>query len=434
MRPAIALTIVDKRAILHMRQRLEMMKENRVIALLIGSAFLLRACFVLFFADLEHVNYWEYGEIARNLHAGKGYSLFSFDGERFTLYSAPGSTTYPSAYMPPGYVAFLYPFFFTGDLATRTAIILLAQAILGAASAFFMFRFMSRHVSRRAAPLGAAIMGFLPEFVYASGSITPTVLFHLLFLALLPLLYELRTDPTSKSEILAAVLMCALIYVRSEIALFAGLVILALLVRGKTKSALRIGLIVVILILPWQIRNLVVFGEWVPFTTNAGLNFFRGHNNLELGTFSDDAIFSGLRNLPPGKEFEPAQNRLYFRRALDCISEDPAAEVKHSLSKFLQLWFWNPSDSRTTSAFYLVPWFLLLVCAIWGALRGAAWKTHWILVSFILYSTAIALAFFVLPRYQTMMKVALVPFAATGILAFRDHIRGRRTTTPSGEV
>jgi hypothetical protein len=235
-------------------------------------------------------------------------------------------------------------------------------------------------------------------------------------------LYLLRRESSFSARLVTGLLMGGLIYLRSEFALFAGLILLVMTLEKNRKNALRMALIVLALIAPWQIRNAIVFGEWFPFTTSAGLNFFRGHNASALGTFSDESILTGFQSLPPGREFEPALNRLYVRRALECIKEDPSFEVKNTAMKMFQFWFWDPNDPRSTHPLYLVPWILLLGCAAWGALKESLWKSHRYLSLFLLYSMAIAVAFFVLPRYQTMMKVGLVPFAAVGLLDLLDRL------------
>jgi 4-amino-4-deoxy-L-arabinose transferase-like glycosyltransferase len=401
-----------------------MTKERTLLLSLLAAAVLLRACYVLWFTDLAHANYWEYGRIAGNLQLGKGYSLYSFNGTRYTIHGTPESVTYPSAYMPPGYVLFLYPFYSLSEPATRSALVLLLQAILGSTAALAMYAFLSRHVSKRAAPIGAAIMAFFPEFVYATGSITPTIFFHLFFLLLLFVLYDLRQQRSRRAELLTALLTGILICFRSEFALFAGIILLIMAAEKRWKSSLRIALLVLALTAPWQIRNALVFGEWIPFTTSGGLNFFRGHNASALGTFSDEYILTGFQALPPGKDFEPALNRLYASRALECIKADPSFEIRNTAVKLFQFWFWDPSDPRSTHPLYVVPWLLLLGCATWGALRGSLWKSHRLLAIFLLYSTAVAVIFFVLPRYQTMMKVGLVPFAAIGVLHLWDRFAG----------
>jgi 4-amino-4-deoxy-L-arabinose transferase-like glycosyltransferase len=397
-------------------------ERKTIIALvLVGLAF--RAAFILFFADLSLDSYWEYGEIARNLHLGKGYSLFHNEGGRYEFHSSPSASPYPSAYMMPGYVALLYPFFFLNDVTLRNVLLLLLQGLIGGGCVVLIYRFTARFMGRRDALAAAALMACLPEFVYASGSSTPTVLFHLLLLALLPVLYDLWNADSLRAELAAGALFAALVYIRPETALFAAAVLAGLLLAGRARSALRLGIVITLLVSPWQIRNAVVFHEWIPFTTNGGLNFFRGHNDLQLGTFADDVIIQGLRDLPQGREFEPEMSRLYISRAFQYIAEEPSHELAHDAEKFLQLWFWNSDDPRSANPLYRVPWLILLGAGGFGMVRTKAWSRHRILVLYLVCATTVAILFFVLPRYQTMMKVALLPFAGAGVVSVWDTLK-----------
>ena len=409
-----------------------MLKGTGGIAAVVLVALILRTAYICFFVDLSRDYYWEYGEIAKNLHMGKGYSLFDYDGARFEFRASPSAAPCPSAFMMPGYVAFLYPFLAVTEIEVRNALILFVQALIGAGGVFLMFRFTDRYAGRREALVAAAVMACLPEFVYASGSYTPTVLFHLMFLALLPVVYGLWAGHTLRSELGAGALLAALIYIRPEIALFAAVCLVALLLGRRQRVALHVGAVIVILLLPWQIRNAVVFHEWIPFTTSGGLNFFRGHNSLELGTFADDAILQGFSGLPRGSGFEPELSRLYFRRACVYIGAEPAEEFVRTAKKLMQLWIRDSSDPRSMSFLYLIPWLFVLAGAVTGVVRGAAWRRHRILILYLVCASAVAVVFLVLPRYQTMMKVALVPFTAMGVISVWDMLRPKNGVEPSG--
>jgi len=402
-----------------------MLRGTRVVFLLALVALIVRISYLFLFVDLSRDYYWEYGELARNLHMGKGYSLFYPAGDLYVLRASPSASPYPSAYMMPGYVAFIFPFFFLSDVVVRNTLLLLVQGVIGAAAVVLMFRFAERFVGRREASVAALVMACLPEFVYASGSYTPTVLFQCIFLLLLPVLYGLWEEHSRRSEYAAGALFAGLVYIRPELVLFGAGCLLLLMVGRRGVIALRVGVVLVLLVLPWQIRNAVVFHEWIPLTTNSGLNFFRGHNDLELGSFADDAIIQGLRDLPPGRDFEPALSRLYFKRAFAYIGTEPAQEFARTASKLEQLWYRDPSDPRSANLVYIVPWLVLLASAAAGLARSTVRRQHRVLILYLGCTTAVAIVFFVLPRYQTMMKVALVPFAAVGLLAGWDMLRRR---------
>ncbi len=400
-------------------------RSRTLLFSIVAAALIVRCFYLFFFVDLSRDYYWEYGEIAKNLHMGKGYSLFFHQGEKIEFHTSPAVSPYPSAYMMPGYVGVLYPLFLIDNVVLRNALLLLLQALVGTAAVALMFRFIRTYVGRREAFVAAAIMGFLPEIIYASGSYTPTVLFHLLFLLILPVLYLLRDRDSLRWELAAGMLFACIIYIRPELSLFAILFLFGLLFAGRRRAAFRVGIVALLLVLPWQIRNAAVFQEWIPFTTSGGLNFFRGHNETELGSFGDETTIEGLRDLPHGKDFEPEMSRLFYRRAIEIIDTKPMHEFGRTGAKLDQLWFRDPADARSASLLYVVPWIVVLASAAAGLLRHGTWATHRILLLYLVCSTIVAVVFFVLPRYQTMMKVAVIPFSAIGFVWLWDTVRSK---------
>ena len=78
-------------------------------------AILMIACILRIIVALVMVNfstdfYWEYGEIAKNILAGRGYSLYYISNNDLAFRFNPSVTPFPSALMAPGYVGFLLPF------------------------------------------------------------------------------------------------------------------------------------------------------------------------------------------------------------------------------------------------------------------------------------------------------------------------------------
>lgn len=409
--------------------------KSLVAVLLLGV--ILRVVYVLLFVDLGHIQYWEYGEIVNNLLAGKGYSLFHFDGLRNTILFDPGASPDPSAWMAPGYVAFLVPFFYIPIITLRNALVLFVQIVFGGILILTTYRFTRDHFSAKAAMYAAAITAILPEFIYATASVTPTLLYQLGIVAVLGLLYP-ATPVDLRKAILIALISAGLVAIRPEFLLFVGLTMVLLIYRRQVRAAMVIVAVVVLFLLPWQLRNYSVFGEWVPLTTSGGLNLFRGHNEVQIGAWSDDYIEQHVPSIAHGPRFELELNALYEARALDFARSHPLLEIENSGLKVVRFWFFDPSDGRTTRLLYIVPWGLMLLLALVGIFRSRGWTFHRVSLLFLGYSTLIVIVFFVLPRYQTMMKIALVPFAAVGLewmlnSQFIRSIRWRRPffrTTP----
>lgn len=400
--------------------------RRRQILFLLAGTVILRLVYMLLFVDLGRDYYWEYGEIAKNLLAGNGYALHHLEGETVSARFVPGASPVPSAFMPPGYVLFLTPFLAVDDVPLRNVLLVGTQSLLAAGAVLLIFQLTRRVFGETAAIAAALLAAVLPEFIYAVGSYTPTVLFHLLIAALLTLLYGMKGEPPRATVAGAAVLGAALIALRSETALFV-VVCSAIIMRvqGWKRAVLFVSL-VVLLHAPWLVRNTVVFGEMIPFTTSGGLNFFRGHNAVEVGAWHDSSIVALRSRIPMDTRYEPTLDSVYWNRALDHVKSFPLREAEIAVEKFRDLWWMDPMEPRTASWLYAGPWVAVLGLAAFGLVRARPWRNHLPILLFLGYCTVVAIVFFVLPRYQTMMKIALLPLAGHGLAVLLAGLRRRR--------
>jgi len=399
--------------------------ERKQLVVFIILCVLLREAYVLLFVDLSSDYYWEYGEIAKNIHAGKGYSLFYFDGKGMALRFNPSASPAPSAYMPPGYVVYLFPFFYVEDVMLRNVMILFSQIGISTLGMLACYVFTRRFFSPRASLYAAAISALLPEFIYVTSSFTPTVLFHLGVIVLFYRLYDLKRDFHVKDCVLTGVICAALIYLRSEVVLFVAIVVVYLARKSNLKTAASVAFVVMLFLLPWQVRNYSVFDQWVPLTTNFGLNFFRGHSDAGYGDRAEGYLSAEAPKIAYDSQLEIELNKLYLRTAREVIVADPGREVGNSLVKLMNFWIWNPDDERATNPLYFIPWLAMLILAVVGMVHTSAWRMHMLPLLFVACSTLIAILFFALPRYQTMMKIVLVPFVAVGIEVLRQKVAAR---------
>jgi hypothetical protein len=139
----------------------------------------------------------------------------------------------------------------------------------------------------KAAELAAAITAVLPEFIVASNSYSPTVLYHLGIVALF-LLLERIDDAHRLTGFMIGLVCGALALLRSEFVLTAGVIMCALWWEKRRRHLPVMLLTVVAVVAPWQVRNYLVFERPVLLSTNAGLNLYRGNNPGEIGDWNDE--------------------------------------------------------------------------------------------------------------------------------------------------
>lgn len=400
--------------------------RDPIIPILI-LALAARIAVIVVYGDPHNDYYWEYGEIARSMLGGDGYSYFSTNSLEPQHYSAFANPA-PSAYMPPGYVAFLLPFMGIDSPPVRNISIYAVQTLLALLAIGLLFRLTDRMLGRSAAVLTALIAALLPEFLYAVLSFTPTVLYHLLvvllFLRLLPLT-EKNTDPTNRSWDIG-LLLALLIYLRSEMALFALLLIGFCFVQRRFRRGLVIGAVTIALLLPWSIRNAMVFDTVVPMTTSFGLNLYRGNNTDYIGSFGTTEIMAELRELDK-ENFEPEMNALYREYAFDYIAEHPERVPIDMAKKIVYLTVFDPHYAPSRNLLYAVPNVLLSLLAILGLIRTWDPRRYRPVYLWLFSSLAVILIFFALPRYGTMMKILTIPFASAAALDLYTRIARKRT-------
>lgn len=398
-------------------------KRSRMLWMIVVAGIVSRLLLGVLTMDLSRDYYWEYGEIAKNIHAGNGFSLFHVENGVREYRFDPSATPLPTAYMSPGYVWFLYPFFFIENVVIRNLLILLVQAIIGGASIMVVASLAESWFRPGCGIWAAGIAGLLPEFVYAASSYTPTIIYHLGVLLFLGGAYAVLHEARARTAIALGAVTGLLVLLRAEF-LLCGLLLTAWLFGlGRHRTAMALLATMLLVYCPWSVRNAVVFGEFVPTSTSSGLNLFRGNNAEGYGTWTNESIEKEISRLPVEPQYEPRVNGIFLRHALEYIRNHPGQEALLLVSKAAFLWGINPLESRSLNPLYIVPWGLMLLLAVLGAyVCRARLHMHLPLLIFLLYSSLVAVVFLVLPRYQTMMKIALVPFTAVGCCRVREWI------------
>ena len=369
------------------------------LALRLGAAWAL--------VDLGAEAYAEYGMIADHLNAGRGFSM--------TYY---GTVVVPSAYMPPGYAGLVALVTRLDPTALQNAVLLGLQALAGAGCVPLAFAATRRWAGDAAGLGAAATVAVLPTFVVASVPYSATAFFHL---GLLALLAGLARRPTAAGAAGLGALMAALVLVRTEFVLFAGLALALMAWRWNVRAALPAALSLALVLTPWVARNAVVLGQ-PTLSTGLGTNLYRGHNPAGVGAWATPEVSRQLRALPAGPGLEAARSRLLVRASLDHVRARPARAASDAAVKAFRLWTLDPGDPRARRLPVALSWALLVGLAVVGARRRRPPpEVLW----FLAYSTLVAAVFFALARHQILMGIALVPPAGVGAAAVAARLTRR---------
>lgn len=359
-----------------------------------------------------------YDALAQSLLAGRGYS--------FTQNWWPATP----ANTPTAHWSFLYPLYLVVVYLPFGYFPLIARLIQAVASGILLpllvFRIGRRVLGTKAGLIAAGLSAVYIYFVYYSAALV-TETFHMIaVLWSLDVALELAQRPSRRQWVKLGLALGIAALLRQAILLFVPVLFIWLLWAGQTRVRLRDLIIptavVVALILPWTVRNYLVFHRFVPLNTNAGFAFFWA-NHPEHGTdfvllFSNEKyaalIPQELRELN-----EAEMNDALMRKGLGFVVDDPQRYVLLSLSRTKELFkFWPSAKSSLISNVSRVLSFgLAFPFMLYGLfLSRARWRRCLLLYLFVVIYSLIYLLSWSQIRYRIPVDPVLLIFAGLSVL------------------
>jgi hypothetical protein len=205
--------------------------------------------------------------------------------------------------------------------------------------------------------------------------------------------------------------------------------------RGIAIAFVLVGMIGVVL-LPWVVRNALVFGTFIPLTTQSCPPCTGIYNNLateNLAQFGRWHLIASPAGVP-----EPDVSQQRKEMTLAWIRANPGLAAAVALSQPILLWV---HDGVYLRAFAIPSYYLLLLAAIVGlrpALRGPRTDILlWVLLSVTL--TLTALLTIGEPRHRVVLHPFLAVLAAVTLVrimesrrvtAIVDSVRLRSRSSP----
>ena len=367
-------------------------------------------------------NFFEFGTIARNYLAGKGFSYFMVQG-----------VDVPTAYMPPGYSWLLIALFsIFGDRPGTYIFLQIVQAASGVLLVYVVYRFTWLAWDEDTALVAALLSAVYPPFLYIPAEMHSINFYIVLLLGVtyyLFLLLEMR--PRASYAVWAALLLGVLIYFRAE--MLALLFIFAALVLWQSRrqwcNAAVLILLPLAMLVPWAWRNYQVFGRPVLTTTAGGINLWYGHNRQANGTqriawpsgqvvLPDVLLQQKIDAIPPTSEYELQLSGVYRSEAFQFARANIRREIQLAFNKLTYFWTIDWNHPKARNLLYAGPTMALTALFWIGALveRRRLLGRYRVLVLLLLFTNCVAVVFFVLPRYRLAIDPFLIPFAASALL------------------
>jgi tetratricopeptide (TPR) repeat protein len=350
----------------------------------------------------------------------------------------------------PYFLGLLYSVFGEGLTVVRAA-----QAVLGSGTAVLVYLITARLFSKRAALIAgciAAVYGPLVFFVNLLLVETVKVFFVTLsfYLAQRAFSSQKQTDFMYCGLALGAAILCRPTDGLMLIPLIASLFLFSSLPKQQSvrkTAALLLG--VTILVAPVTIRNYALSGEFIPVTSNGGLNFYLGNNAQAVGVFYNPEQFnmvydpngSGYLEHLYGRRFSHSETSSYWMgKAASYIAEHPGDFIVLLAKKFV-LFFHHKEIGQlgygydfmakyiSTLLEYLPVFVIVLPLSVLGmAVTRRRWRSYFLLHGFLWMQVMGVVLFFITDRYRLSAMPFFIVFAGGGAEWLWNAVKERKRT------
>ena len=337
----------------------------------------------------------------------------------------------------PYFLAVVYKIFGPSILAAK-----LVQGLVGSLTAGFVY-LLGREFYGVAAGLLAGILAavYVP-FIFTDSQLLFPVLATLLNTIMLFLLYR-GLHRESEGDIFGSGVAGGLSAAgNASVLAFAPFAIAFTLLRprpalrSRVRQALLFAAGLAVVIIPIAVRNYAVGRDFVPLTSNAGLNFYIGNSAKATGAYVKpegldiytDPSGAAIAERARGGPLKPSQVSAFWQaRAMAYIRQNPGTFLYNMARKIF--FFWSVYEipqiehlqfERQYSWLLRIPtpsFGIICPLGIIGAIVALRRrKEAWLLLLFILAYSASIIAFFVVARYRLPAVPALMVFAAFFVL------------------
>lgn len=206
--------------------------------------------------------------------------------------------------------------------------------------------------------------------------------------------------------------------------------------RRAFGSLFLAGLILIAFILPFTLRNYIVYGDFMLLNSNAGYAMYSAQHPMHGTSFQAFTAAPLPHDLNPIPENEPQWDKALLKRGIQFIVEDPARYVLLSLSRIPDYFmFWptaeTPPVNNIGRVFSFGLFLPLMIYGLWLSFRD--WRRCWFLYTFMVFYTVLHLLTWSMIRYRLPVDAVLLLFAALGLLDIWHRLirfRGQRILSP----
>ncbi len=400
------------------------MNKRKTLIFIFLSAFFIRFIFIVLF-PLSAPDSIDYNKMALHIANGLGFSI--------NLHRAP---------LYPSFLAIVYLIFGHNFLAVR-----IIQSILGAIICLFVYLIGERiFKNKKTAILGAGAAVICPSLVASNSYIlTETLTTFLLTIAVILLMKALeskkRGDWVASGIFLGFSTLCRPVTLLFPLFLLLGLLFFhpplappleggeekgggVLYPRKRFKKLIFVVIFSLTMagtILPWTVRNYIVFKEFIPVGTGGGFNLWVGsylpwNGDYNYKNLSDkENLVRGLSQIDADKKF--------FSEGVKNIKNNPGGYSLLCLKKFGRFWLQIPGGKRVLEgknlqkAFIFTFHYILLFFFLSGLYLCLKEKRKELFIPLLMifYFTFIHSLLFAIPRYRIPIMPLVYALAGGGL-------------------
>ncbi|MBI4982025.1 MAG: glycosyltransferase family 39 protein [Candidatus Omnitrophica bacterium] len=325
-----------------------------------------------------------YDQIAINFLQGKG--MVTDDGlyaRRVPVY--------------PFFLSVVYLFYGHSLVAAR-----FVQAILGALTSIFVYLICNDLINKRAAVFAAVFSALYYPFIVQPAYLLTEVLFSLILLCSLYFLNKFYAKRRSFDLFLFVSLLGIAVLTKDVLFYFAIIAFFWIAaVSIQSKSIVKhLSLFVfsfLLVMLPWLVRNFIIYKEIIPTSVGSGLTLYYGNNPKATGGSGGwyrngvDAFLPDSVNKPI---FSPGYDSECRSIAVKWIKNNPGKFIKLSFAKFMNMWRPFYSDARIINKIVMsISYLPIILLAVFGILvsynlRERLWPLYLLLGYFVLVHMA----------------------------------------------
>lgn len=193
--------------------------------------------------------------------------------------------------------------------------------------------------------------------------------------------------------------------------------------RSLVKGTILSVAIIAAMVLPWTVRNFLVFHDFLLLNSNSGFWFYSS-NHPSQGTSFDPNFVAPIPEQLQGLS-EPAEDRALLSAGLEFIASDPTRFVLLSINRTKDYFWLVPSEqsSLLSNISRLLSFTLYLPFMLYGLwLSRQHWRHCMPLYLYVGFDAILCLTTWAAPRYRLPTDALMMVFAGLAVTTCAQRI------------